>query len=99
MQHLWTWRGRYFGYRDGNDLWTYRGKHVGHFHGNEVYGPDGAYLGEIRGDRLISFRNKRMRRAGRFMPYGRRMRLIKLVDYVGYAMLARAEDFPRPEEL
>ena len=26
MQHLWTWGGKYFGYRDGNDLWTHSGK-------------------------------------------------------------------------
>lgn len=48
MQWLWTWGGKSFGYRDGDNLWTQDGRHVGRFHGDEVYGADGSYLGEIR---------------------------------------------------
>ena len=48
MDWLWTWGGRCFGYRDGDDLWTYDGRHVGRFHDDEVYAPDGQYLGVNR---------------------------------------------------
>ena len=53
--HLWTWSGKDFGDRDGDELWTYDGRHVGHFHGTKVYAPDGRYLGELqRDDHLIT---------------------------------------------
>ncbi|NSW84553.1 MAG: hypothetical protein HPY90_15220 [Syntrophothermus sp.] len=58
-QWLWTWGGRCFGYRDGDDLWTYDGKHVGRFIGDEVYAPDGSYLGEIKDGRLITNLSKK----------------------------------------
>ena len=45
MERMFTWSGRSFGYKDGENLWTYSGKHVGKFHGDEVYGPDARYLG------------------------------------------------------
>lgn len=46
MDWLWTWGGKCFGYRSGDDLRTYDGCHVGRFHGDDVFGPDGRYLGE-----------------------------------------------------
>ena len=53
--HLWTWGGKDFGDREGDELWTYDGRHVGHFHGTKVYAPDGRYLGELqREDHLIT---------------------------------------------
>jgi hypothetical protein len=33
---FWTWGGKCFGYRDGNDLWIHDGHHVGRFDGDEV---------------------------------------------------------------
>ena len=44
---LWTWSGKCFGYREGDDLFTLEGLQVGRFAGREVYGWDGRYLGEI----------------------------------------------------
>ena len=31
MKHLWTWNGKYFGYRNGNELRTHDGPCVGAF--------------------------------------------------------------------
>lgn len=97
---LWTWSGRCFGYRDGDDLWTYSGHHIGVFRGEEVYGPDGRYLGELtNGDRLITDRRKTNRRQGSFLPWARRAAYAKYADYAGYAMYAGYEDFPSVEAL
>jgi hypothetical protein len=53
--HLWTWSGKYFGYRDGDELWTHDGRLAGRFYHDEVYGAAGRYLGEVRDvDRLIT---------------------------------------------
>lgn len=99
MDWLWTWGGRCFGYRDGDDLWTYDGKHVGRFYGDEVYAPDGRYLGEIRSEhRLITKINKQSKRRNTFTAYSRRVGYVKCVDYVGYVMIAGCEDFPKLEE-
>ena len=98
MEWLWTWGGRCFGYRDGDDLWTYDGKHVGRFSGDEVYAPDGQYLGEIiSGNRLITNKSKKSWRHGSFTPYARRAGYAKYADYAGYAMYAGYEDFPKLE--
>lgn len=99
MEWLWTWEGRCFGYRDGDDLWTYDGKHVGRFSGDEVYAPDGQYLGEIiSGNRLITNKSKKSWRHGSFTPYVQRAGYAKYADYAGYAMYAGYEDFPKLEE-
>ena len=98
MQWLWTWGGRCFGYREGDDLWTYNGRHVGKFVGDDVYGPDGRYLGElINGDRLITQVKKAWRPAG-FPRWGKRVGYAKFVDYVGFTMYAGYEDFPELEK-
>ena len=98
MHWLWTWGGKCFGYRDGDDLWTYNGKHVGRFVGNSVFDPHGRYLGEIRsGNRLITARNKAHLRSGSFAPWAKRVAYAKYVDYVGYVMIMGCEDFPGPE--
>ena len=100
MQWLWTWGGKSFGYRDGDNLWTQDGRHVGHFHGDEVYGADGSYLGEIRNkNRLITHLSKRHRHKSRFAPLGRRVSYVPFVDYVGYVMYVGYQDFPAPTEL
>ena len=96
---LWTWEGRCFGYRDGDDLWTYNGRDVGRFDGDDVYGPDGGYLGEIRnGNRLITNRSKRNYRRSGFSPYANRAAYARYADYAGYAMYAGYEDFPELEK-
>lgn len=61
MQRLWTWEGKYFGYRRRNDLFTATGHHVGCFRGDEVFDAAGMYLGEIHDARLIRNRAKRGR--------------------------------------
>ena len=72
MDWLWTWGGKCFGYRSGDDLRTYDGRHVGRFHGDDVFGPDGRYLGEARGKRLITHLSKKRNRSrGRFTPYAK----------------------------
>jgi hypothetical protein len=96
--NLWTWRGTYFGYRDGDDLWTHNGHHVGLFHDSEVYGRDGRYLGElINDDRLITNNAKRAWQRSSFTPYSRRVGIARYANYAGYAMYAGHQDFPGPE--
>lgn len=96
---LWTWGGRCFGYRDGDDLWTYDGRHVGRFHDDEVYAPDGQYLGEIMSkNRLITNKGKKSWRRGSFTPHAQRAGYAEYADYAGYAMYAGYEDFPKLEK-
>lgn len=97
MQHLWTWGGKYFGYRESNALRTYRGNHIGYFVGDEAFALDGRYLGEARNDRLIVNPSKRGLLAGSVARFARNAALVKMVDYVGNVMLAGYEDFPPPE--
>jgi hypothetical protein len=100
MESLWTWGGKFFGHRDGDDLWAHDGHHVGRFQGDEVYGPDGLYLGELMDDeRLITSISKKSWRQGGFTPYANRVGFVPYVDFVGYIMYAGYEDFPSPEEL
>lgn len=98
MLWLWTWGGRCFGYRDGDNLWTYNGKHVGKFYDDEVYDRNGVYLGEIKNEnRLITCISKKGRRKSSFTPYANRCGYVKYVNYVGYVMYAGYEDFPNIE--
>jgi hypothetical protein len=98
MEWFWTWGGRCFGYRDGDNLWTYDGKHVGKFYDNEVYDQNGRYLGEIMNDnRLIRNKSKHSWNKYSFAPYSNRGRYAKYADYAGYAMYAGYEDLPKLE--
>ena len=100
MEWLWTWGGKSFGYRRGDDLWTHHGRHVGRFHDDEIYGRDGNYLGEIRnGNRLITNLAKKHWRRSPFAPYGNVAGYVPYADYVGYVMYVGYEDFPGPNEL
>ena len=98
MKHLWTWSGKYFGYRNENQLRTRNGQHVGRFYGDEVYGVDGRYLGEIRnGNRLITKRSGKMSRRSSFSPSASASS-INYAGYTGNIMIAGYEDFPDPED-
>ena|SRR6266568_603635 len=99
MQHLWTWGGKYFGYRDGNDLWTHSGKHVGRFQGDEVFGSDGRYLGELNSGKLIRSRSKAGHRSSSFAPFANRVGIVPYVTHVGTVMYAGYEEFPGPDQL
>jgi hypothetical protein len=94
MEWLWTWGGKTFGFRDGDELWAKDGRHVGRFHGDEVYAPDGLYLGEVLQGRLITKRRKKGHRKGSFTPMTSRAGRTGKVDRVGSVMLAGYEDFP-----
>jgi len=98
MQWFWTWGGKCFGYRDGDDLWTYDGRHIGRFLGDEVFAPDGGYLGEImNADRLITNNAKRSVRQPSFSPNGRRGAYGRYGSYGAYGMYGGHQDFPSPE--
>ena len=97
MDRLYTWKGRFFGFRDGDDLWTYTGRNVGRFYSDEVYGTDGRYLGELRSGKLIRRRSKGHRRTGRFRPRMNRMPRMKYMDHMGSMMPVGYEDFPSVE--
>lgn len=99
MDWLWTWGGKCFGYRDGEDLWTHDGKHVGKFNGDDIYGKDGHYLGEVmNGNRLITNKAKSGHRGYSFSPWGKRGGYAPYAGYAGYAMYAGYEDFPSPDK-
>lgn len=96
-QWLWTWGGRCFGYRDGENLYRYDGRYVGRFFGDEVFGVDGRYLGELRNEkRLIRNLSKTNRLKGA-LRRGDRGAFAPYADYAGFAMYAGYEDFPSPE--
>ena len=97
MDYLWTWGGKFFGYRDGDLLFTHRGKCVGHFDGDEIYGRHGEYLGELmNGDRLITNRSKKGWR-GSTAPAVQGGAIGRYANYVGYAMYVGHEDFTDPD--
>jgi hypothetical protein len=96
MDWLWTWGGKCFGYRDGDNLYTYGGRHAGRFHEDEVYGTDGRYLGEVMSGRLITNRSKKSWRKSGFGQQNRGG-YAKYADYSGYSMYSGHEDFPPPE--
>ncbi len=52
---LWSWSGKYIGYRRDNQLFSKNHLHVGRFVDNEVYSIDGNYLGELQFGRLVRF--------------------------------------------
>ncbi len=99
MEHLWTWGGKYFGYRRDNELWTYKGKHIGNFIGDENFNRDGRYLGEIRNDSyLIICESKKNKRGISFTPHGKRGAIGKMGNYGSHGSLGGYHDFPEPEE-
>ena len=97
MRWLWTWGGRFFGYREGDELWTYDGRHVSRLIGDEVYGPSGRYLGEIMQGRLITSLNKTSWMRTTFAPHGSRIGYVPFLDYVGYVMILGYEEFLKLE--
>jgi hypothetical protein len=99
--HLWTWGGKDFGDREGDELWTYDGRHVGHFHGTKVYAPDGRYLGELqREDHLITRIVRQPRHRKAFTPLPDRPARPAFIGFGGLPMpKAGYEDFPDPDAL
>lgn len=97
---LWTWGGKSFGYRDGDDLWARDGRNVGRFVGDEVFAPDGTYLGEMMGtSRLITCEAKMGRRTTGFHPQDRRIVHTVYPDYSAYPTDAGYQEFPAPDAL
>ncbi len=97
MEALWAWKGRFFGFKDGNDLWTYKGHHVGKFYDNEIYDSEGKYLGRSYNGRLITKIMNKNKIKSRFTPYAKRMGQMKYMNYMGFMMLMGYEDFPELE--
>ncbi len=97
MNWFWTWSGKSFGYRNGDNLFTASGHHVGYFDGDEIYAcSDGLYLGEVKNNRLITNLQKSNRRkSSRATIAG--SSYVDHVDYVGNVMYAGYEDFPEFE--
>lgn len=95
---LWTWSGKYFGYRDGSDLWTFRGLHIGRFKGSEVYDRNGWYLGELVKERLVTAQSKKHHSGPSFARQIQRVENAKHAAQAGYAMGAGYKDFPAPED-
>ncbi len=92
---IWSWSGRYIGYRSSDSLFSFAGAKIGYFsEGEELYGPDGAYLGEIRSEnRLIRNLAKTRWTRRSFVP-----EIMKAAppqaDLISKPMLAGFEDFP-----
>lgn len=94
MEMLWTWKGRFFGYRDDDRLWTYDGRHVGRFYDDDIYGPDGRYFGEILNGRLATKRSKVGRMRSGFVPKSKRTAITKSTDMTGLISAAGYDEFP-----
>ena len=100
MQPLWKWNGKFYGFRDGDELFTTEKQHVGRFQGNDIFGKDGQYIGELIGDRLITNKSKKIFRGQSFTPRTDKIvGIVKHVDYVSNVMSSGCEDFPDPENL
>ncbi|MFA6055588.1 MAG: hypothetical protein WC769_09455 [Thermodesulfovibrionales bacterium] len=99
MEWLWTWKGKSFGYRNGDELRTRDGRHVGRFIDDEIYAPDGRYLGEVIDGRLITHESKKSRRKASFTPKSTLIGQVGRIGYVGNVMLAGYEEFPSADEL
>lgn len=97
MEKLWTWSGKFFGYKSNDRLWTHSGKNVGKYFDDEIYGVDGRYLGEVKNDRLITKISWKNHRKSSFSPYANRVGIVKNVDYVGNVIYVGYEDFPSPD--
>lgn len=94
MKMLWTWGGKFFGYRDGDCLWTQQGNHVGRFDGNNIYDADGHYIGEVMdNERLIYDLSKSNQSSYGFNPFMNRVSIVPYVDYVGNVMYLGYKDF------
>ena len=96
---LYTWGGKYFGKRNGDNLWTHDGCYVGRFSGDEVFDSSGQYLGELKNGKLITNTSKKSKSVPSFSPYADRVGHVPSVDHVGSIMLVGYEDFPRPDEI
>ena len=99
MQTLYTYSGKYFGYRDSDELWSHDGRHVGRFRGDEVYDHNGDYLGEIKNGKLITDPSKRTNRSAGFLQHVGRVGTVPSVDHVGSVMPPGYEDFPAPQHI
>ena len=98
--HLWTWSGKDFGDRDGDELWTFDGRHIGHFHGDNVFAADGGYLGELRhDDHLITRLSSLPTRRPCFTPLPVRQARSHYRGFGGFELLPGFKDFPSPESL
>lgn len=94
MQNLWTWGGKYFGYRSNDLLITHKGVCAGQFSGQNVFDRKGRYLGELKNNyRLITNKSKKSLRGG-MAPRFKYAATAPYVNYVGYVMYAGYEDFP-----
>ncbi len=91
---LWTWRGAWFGYREGWVLWASDGRQVGQFVDGLVYGPSGRYLGEVRAGRLVTHRASAGRRGPSFTAPAPRVATRRHVDLVAFPLPPGDDDFP-----
>lgn len=95
QQYLWTWGGKFFGYRDGDELRTHDGRHVGQFFGDEVYNSKGEYVGEIMSDnRLITNQQKSHYRKHHHYTQPNRGAMGVYGNYGGFGMYGGHQDFP-----
>lgn len=97
MIRIWTWEGKYFGYRRRDDLFTLTGKHVGRFRGEELFDLAGMYLGEVQDDRLIRNRLKRGRMGPRPDAPLKGAPAPALADIEARQPTGQFEGFPGPE--
>jgi hypothetical protein len=52
---LWTWSGKCFGYRDGDDLWTHDGLHVSPFRDEQAFSIEMAIISARSATKSASF--------------------------------------------
>lgn len=97
MKHVWTWRGKFFGYISNDCLFTKKGKCVGQLDNDMIYDRNGKYIGEVmNNDRLITC-NSKMNWRGQSAPNYNGASCGSYCNYVGYAMYSGYQDFPSYE--
>ncbi len=97
-EKLWTWRGRFFGYRQDDHLYTHDGKCVGRFDGPAIFGRKGRYLGQLTRGRLVS--DSRLdNRWGVRAAYFSGARVTRLASKQAFALAGTLREFPLAEHL
>lgn len=92
--NVWTWRGKYFGYIDGDNLWSRDGRHVGKIKEDNIYNSSGKYIGELKNEtRLITSTIKKGTEGPSFTPQTKRTAVSNL-DRGPHDMDPDHEDFP-----
>jgi hypothetical protein len=93
MEDLWSWTGKYIGYKEGENVWSADGKYLGKLLDEELFAPDGHYLGEICEGRLLVDRDKNYTNVAPFERHSDRSSPGVRSERANYSLPYGYEDF------